>query len=165
MGRQMNWKSIKGYEGKYEVSDTGLIRNSKGGLIGQYQNHNGYMMARLSNPRKEIRVHRIVAESFIENKYGKPFVNHIDCVRSNNTVANLEWCSQWENLNHSQHLGRMQRDYWIGKRSPSATLTDETAEQIRVEYKKGGVSWESLAKKFGTNKRTVGRIISGESYV
>lgn len=93
----MNWKSIKGYEGKYEVSDTGLIRNSKGGLIGQYQNHNGYMMARLSNPRKEIRVHRIVAESFIENKYGKPFVNHIECEELRHpdgySGENVDWCA------------------------------------------------------------------------
>jgi ribosome-binding protein aMBF1 (putative translation factor) len=106
-----------------------------------------------------------VAEAFIENPLGLPFVNHIDCARDNNNASNLEWCTQWQNLNHSQKLGRMQRDYWIGKRSPSAKLSNEAVARIRNEYASGGISWEALAKKFSTNKRTVGRIVAGESYV
>lgn len=112
-----------------------------------------------------MRVHRVVAEAFIPNPDGFPFVNHIDCVRNNNTIANLEWCTQWQNIRHSQALGRMQRDYWTGRRSPNAALSEEDAAKIRAEYSAGGISWAFLAKKYKTNKRTVGRIVSGESYV
>ena len=159
------WQPIEGYEGKYEVSDSGNIRNSKGKLIGLYKNDQGYVLARLANPRKTVRVHRIVAKAFIQNPNSLPFVNHIDCARDNNNSSNLEWCTQWENLNHSQKLGRMQRDYWVGKRSPNANLDSKTVAQIRTEYSKGGVSWERLGVKFGVSKRTIGRIVSGESYV
>ena len=161
----MKWLPVVGHEGKYEVSNTGLIRNSSGRQIGLYKNHNGYLLARLSGPRKEVRVHRVVAEAFVENPLSLPFVNHIDCIRDNNSVKNLEWCTQWSNLNHSQKLGRMQRDYWSGKRSPNANLDDKTVAKIRQEYAAGGVSWQLLAEKYGTNKRTIGRIVSGESYV
>lgn len=161
----MKWAAIKGYETRYEVSDCGDIRKINGEIIRQYKNSNGYLLARLSGPRKEVRVHRVVAEAFILNPKNLPFVNHIDCTRSNNSVENLEWCTQWENLNHSQKLGRMQRNYWVGKRSPNAKLNDTQISDIRSEYKKGGISWQSLAKKYNTNKRSIGRIVNGESYV
>lgn len=161
----MKWLSVLGYEGLYEVSDTGRIRKVDGTEVGLYKNHDGYLMAKLSKPRKEVRVHRVVAEAFIANPDRLPFVNHIDCVRHNNNASNLEWCTQWQNLNHSQMLGRMQRNYWVGKRSPNAAIDSETVSKIREEYLNGGVSWETLASKYNTNKRTVGRIVSGESYV
>ena len=161
----MKWLGVVGYEGKYEVSNTGRIRKVGGVYIGMYKNHDGYLIVRLSSPRKEVRVHRVVAEAFIGNSSNLPVVNHIDCVRDNNNASNLEWCTQRHNLNHSQMLGRMQRNYWTGKRSPSATLDDETVQHIRAEYSSGGVSWKSLALKYNTNKRTVGRIVAGESYV
>jgi ribosome-binding protein aMBF1 (putative translation factor) len=103
--------------------------------------------------------------AFLPNPQELPCVNHIDCVRDHNSVSNLEWCTQQENLWHSQRLGRMQRDYWAGRRSPTAALSDDAAEKIRSDYARGGVSWAQLAARYGTNKRTVGRILSGGSYV
>lgn len=161
----MDWTPVKNYETRYEVSDSGVVRKINGIEIGQCENHNGYMIVRLSGPRKLFRVHRLVAEAFVENNKNLPFVNHIDCDRKNNCASNLEWCTQRENLNHSQKLGRMQRNYWVGKRSPNAKLDNSTVKLIRSEYELGGVSWQSLAEKYGTNKRTIGKIVSGESYV
>lgn len=161
----MTWMPVLGYEGQYEVSDIGEVRSVNGRVLKQVLNDQGYALVRVSGPRKILRVHRMVAEAFIPNPNNLPFVNHIDCVRDNNCAANLEWCTQWQNLHHSHVLGRMQRDYWSGRRSPNATLANSTVEQIRTEYAKGGISWAALAKKYGTNKRTVGRIVSGESYV
>lgn len=161
----MKWAPVVGYESRYQVSDMGQVRSTSGRLLKQFKNDQGYALVRVSGPRKVLRVHRVVADAFIPNPECLPFVNHIDCTRDNNEVSNLEWCTQWQNLNHSQLLGRMQRDYWIGRRSPSASLSDETVLKIRDEYRRGGVSWASLAKKYQTNKRTVGRIVSGQSYV
>jgi hypothetical protein len=161
----VRWRPVVGYEDYYEVSDEGCVRSTKGWAMRSWLNKQGYALVRLANPRRIIRVHRIVAEAFICNPNCLPFVNHLDCNRSNNIAVNLEWCTQWQNLDHSQRLGRMQRDYWVGKRSPSAKLTDEQATAIRGEYARGGKSWAAIGTDYGISKRTVGRIIQGESYV
>jgi DNA invertase Pin-like site-specific DNA recombinase len=59
----------------------------------------------------------------------------------------------------------MQRNYWKGKRSPNAFLNDEQVKQVRDLYAEGNISWDAVGKKFGVSKRTIGRIIKGESYV
>lgn len=160
------WKNIAGYEGRYEVSDTGQIRKAGSKkIIGQWINDAKYMIVRLSRPRKMFRVHRLVAAAFIDNPKNKPYINHIDCNRSNNNVQNLEWCSQLENLQHASKLGRMKRDYWKGRRSPNAKVSEDMVQLIRNEYAAGGVSWETIGKKYNVSKRTVGRIIKEESYV
>jgi hypothetical protein len=157
-------KDIVGYEGRYCVSDCGAIFRNDGAEVGQWMSDQGYMLVRLSNPRKTIRVHRLVAEAFVPNPANLPFVNHIDCIRYNNKYKNLEWCTQWQNIKHSDTLGRMQKDYWKGKRSPNAKISDEIASKIRAAYEAGGVSWEFVGKQFGVSKRTVGRIVRNESY-
>lgn len=74
------------------------------------QRKDGYVTVRLykNNKMKDIRVHRLVAYAFIHNDdwKNKNHVNHIDCVRNNNRVDNLEWCSVLENHVHSDRLGR-----------------------------------------------------------
>jgi transcriptional regulator with XRE-family HTH domain len=94
-----------------------------------------------------------------------PCINHIDCDTTNNIPSNLEWCTQAENLAHSRALGRMQENFWRGKRSPNAKLSDEIVQQIRSQYNAGGVSWAELGKRFGMSKRAIGRILRGETYV
>jgi len=89
----------------------------------------------------------------------------LDHTRFNNHDWNLEWCTQQQNLKHADQAGRMRKDYWKGKRSPSASLPDETAILIRKLYAEGNASWEKLARQFNTSKRTVGRIVRGETYV
>lgn len=159
------WRPVSGYEDRYEVSDRGDVRKRDGSLLKQWPNGQGYMLVRLSGPRALARVHRLVAEAFLDNADRYPFVNHIDFDTANNRAENLEWCTQAENLKHSEAAGRMQKDYWIGRRSPNADLTNETAAQIRRDYSAGGVSWSDLAGRYGISKRTVGRIVRGETYV
>lgn len=159
------WQPIVGWDSEYEVSCAGQIRKRDGSMIvGQWQNNQGYMLARLSNPRKVVRVHRVVAEAFLKNEKDTAclVVNHKNFNRRDNRVQNLEWCSQAENITHSDSAGRMQRDYWTGKRSPNAKLSDGAAQKIRDD--KSGLSLSKLADKYGTNKRTVLRIRSGQSY-
>ena len=92
------WKSIKGYEDKYEVSNLGRIRNSKGEILNQYE-VNGYKKIDLwkKNSRKKFRVHRLVAEAFLPNPNNLPAVNHKDFNRTNNCLDNLEWISTRDN--------------------------------------------------------------------
>ena len=108
------WKDIKNFEGKYQVSNLGRVRS----LYDQNQfkktyrtkllkfgKRAGYYVVNLQNckERKSCQVHRLVAQAFIPNQNNNPVVNHIDENRLNNRVDNLEWCTQKENVIHSKY--------------------------------------------------------------
>ena len=106
------WKLITGYDGKYEVSDFGNVRNAKTGRIMKLQNHNGYLRVSLNNNGKKLwLVHRLVLETFLPID-GKE-VNHKNHITSDNRLENLEWCTRSENCRFrkkrmglsSQYLG------------------------------------------------------------
>lgn len=108
------WRDIP-WADEYQVSNTGKVK--KKGHIGYrghviedhilkaHENSNGYL--RISINGKRYFIHRLVAEMFIENKYDKPCVNHIDNNPLNNNIDNLEWCTHKENMEHAQRQGRM----------------------------------------------------------
>lgn len=159
-----DWRPVAQWEDQYEVSRYGEVRKKSGELIGQFLNDQGYVCVRLSRPRKMMRVHRLVAIAFIPNQTELPNINHIDFDRTNNRVENLEWCTQKGNLQHSANHGRMQRDYWIGKRSPSSKLTDEQVKEIRARRAISNAPFRILASAFSVSKRTIGRLLRGENY-
>lgn len=98
----MEWRTINGFDG-YEVSDVGEVRH--GNLIMKQQiDKKGYKRIKIGR-NKCFRVHRLVAEAFIPNPDNKPQVNHKDGNKSNNTVGNLEWCTQSENQLHAYVMG------------------------------------------------------------
>ena len=161
---QAVWRPVVGWEIHYEVSSNGLIRKVGSGLpVGQWLRRDGYCMARFSNPRMEVRVHRVVAEAFLGAAPPGMVVNHIDNNPANNDASNLEWCTQRENLAHSRSQGRMP-NYWQGKRSPAAALSNAAVLAIREAYQPRVVSLASLAAKHGVSKRCIGRIIHREVY-
>lgn len=114
------WKPIKNYEGVYEVSNKGKIRslerkvnykNKKERTIeGQEKmqtlNSKGYLKVTLWNKHKSQtrEVQRIVAETFIPNTENKSQVNHINGIKTDNRVDNLEWCTPKENTQHSIYV-------------------------------------------------------------
>lgn len=116
---------VRGYEGLYEVSNTGKVRSisrgrNSGGVLAQGGRPEGkinYMSVTLSKngKGKTFSVHRLVAEAFISNPENKRTVNHKDCDPTNNDVSNLEWATYSENILHAFQNGK--RPWNLGKRN------------------------------------------------
>jgi hypothetical protein len=114
------WKDIEGYEGLYQVSTEGRVRSLdrvikrrnhynltlKGKLKPLHLDKKGYQRVQLSKESKlkTFKVHRMVAMAFIDNKLNKPQVNHIDAIKHNNNIKNLEWVTNSENQKHIAKL-------------------------------------------------------------
>lgn len=104
------WKNIKNYEGLYQISNFGNVKSLHkipNIILKTYKDKKGYLYVILSkNCKSKIaRIHRLVAQTFISNPQNKPQVNHIDGIKSNNIVPNLEWCTNSENQKHAFKLG------------------------------------------------------------
>lgn len=128
------WKDIEGYEGLYQVSNLGrvrslkrIVRHSRGGpfvktvegrIMSITHLSRGYRRVNLcvNNIRRSFSVHRLVASAFIKNSKGFPEVNHLNGVKTDNGVANLEWCTSSENSTHAIRLGLQKPTRpWLGK--------------------------------------------------
>lgn len=120
----MEWRDVVGYEGIYEVSNTGEVRTKEGKtthsalhgvrvwkqrVLKQKISKDGTCRVCLWKDKKPntLLVHRLVAEAFIPKVEGKEYINHIDGSRLNNDVSNLEWCDHKENNNHAFDTGLM----------------------------------------------------------
>ena len=113
--KKIGRKPIEGYEGLYEIDSSGIIysivttSSRRKGPVKLQENRTGHLRVNLydkNGKHKKYFVHRLVAKAFIPNPDGKPIVNHIDCNIKNNSVENLEWCTQSENIQYSYNLGR-----------------------------------------------------------
>lgn len=117
------WKEVKGYEGIYEVSNLGKIkslervivckngttRTVKSKILHPKKSNSGYLEVNLINKMKY--VHRLVATAFIPNIENKPTVNHKDENKTNNKATNLEWMTDYENVNYGTGKQRRVEKY------------------------------------------------------
>ena len=120
---------IKGYEGLYEISKNGKVLSFKRrpAILKQYKGRYYKVGLTKDGIQKHFFVHRLLAIAFIPNPHNKPYVNHIDGNKLNNSLDNLEWCTASENAIHAFKLG-------LNK------VTDETRKKMS-KAKKGCTPW------------------------
>ncbi|NEZ46509.1 hypothetical protein FDF74_04675 [Clostridium niameyense] len=169
------WKDIIGYKGLYKVSNFGRVKSLK-----RYKNNHsklqvvdekikstrkdiqGYLLLDLykDNIGKTFRVHRLVADAFIENSENKESVNHIDGNKENNRVSNLEWATFKEQNEHFYRNNLKSKDS-INK----AIKAMNKAQSKRVKCLNNGIIYESAseaARVIGVSGSLIMRCCRGE---
>ena len=98
---QEQWKEICGYEGLYWISSFGAVK-SKRKTLSICEIKNGYSVVSLCNSGKQktVYVHHLVAEHFISKRPQGLTINHMDKIKKNNSMDNLEYVSTRENCSH-----------------------------------------------------------------
>jgi hypothetical protein len=160
------WKYIRGYEAHYEVSNTGMVRSLKAGgsLILKPNLCPNYPLVTLyrNGVPKTYLVHRLVAMMFIPNPNRKPCVNHINGMKSDNRVGNLEWCTHSENQMHAIKTGLIVPPE--GQDHHASGLTNAQAKEIRLIYVPYVRTMPMLAKEYGVSKSCIQSVIEGKTY-
>ena len=154
------WKDIKGYEGIYQINNIGVLRRiykkKKGfGILKPTVMKIGYHIYSLSKNGvvEKAYGHRLVAEYFIDNPLNHKYVNHINGVKTDNRIENLEWCTQSHNIQQSFDTGLQNR----GEDHHACTrLTEKDVLAIRNDYKELGD--RSVAKIYDIHHGHVYRI-------
>ena len=116
------WRAVPDYEGLYEVSNKGNVRNvRRNTLLRLQKTNNGYIQVWLykNGIRTGLRVHRLVAKAFLLNPENLTEVNHKDEDKTNNNVDNLEWCNRKYNVNYGSRKDKVKdtaikNGYWTG---------------------------------------------------
>lgn len=168
------WKDVVGYEGLYAVSNKGRIKslkrtvhhpiNGKSNLSERLRTTNpskdGYCHISLNKESiiSSLTVHRIVAKAFIPNPQNKPQINHINGVRNDNRVENLEWVTGSENVRHAFKNGLVP----TGEQHKSSKLTEEQVLKIR---KKGKYKTRTqIAREYNVSFSCIDKIMKNKTW-
>lgn len=173
------WKDINGYNGMYQVSNLGRVKsldrkrycghkNSepqliKGRILKQRYDRAGYIRVKLSknSTSKLVTLHRLLAVNFIDNPYNKPNVNHIDGDKSNNSLDNLEWCTQKENVQHSFKTGLSKARK--GEKNNLSKLKENDIKEIRKLHRQKMTQTE-ISKMFNVSIANISEIVNYKTW-
>lgn len=107
------WSDIQGFEGLYQISNYGRVKsmsnrsNHKDEMVLKQSIVQGYCQITLTKDgiQKAFKVHRLVANAFLNNPLNLPEVNHINGIKTDNNVCNLEWITTLGNARHAHTTG------------------------------------------------------------
>lgn len=171
------WRTIPGWEGRYEASSRGRVRSLdreitdrrgqvrriRGRCIRLVKNKSGYLYVNLHDNarRRFIRLHRCVLEAFKGRApSSKHVTRHLNGVRTDNRIENLEWGTQKENMEDSVVHGTSNR----GDRNGQAKVSRNDVCEIIARYRQGGVTQAQLGEEYGVNHAQINRILSGKRW-
>ena len=157
---------VKGYEKYFSVTKSGEIYSHRTNKFLKLQlSRTGYLCfcTRFEGKNSKaclLKVHRLVAETYIKNIDNKPFVNHIDGNKLNNNVTNLEWCTASENIRHAHIIGL--KFAAKGTKNANSKLSDKDVQEIRQNIEK--LTIRELAVKYGVHHSTISRCVTNKRY-
>ena len=180
------WRDIKGFEGYYQVSNTGkmkslerTVRSGRGyriipeKILEGYPDKDGYLYVQLWKNCicKNCRINRLVAMAFIPNPDNLPEVNHKDENKQNNYVENLEWCTTKYNCNYGTRT-KMRAEKLEGMKQSQETIkqrVEKTNKPVFSVDKESGLImwWESASEAgrvLGIDNGTIGKCCKGKGY-
>ncbi|SMD67738.1 NUMOD4 motif protein [Bacillus mobilis] len=168
-------KDLEGYEGRYEITEDGRVfrkertvktKKQDGSVYYQklkrmelsQSTASGYSTVSLTRNKypKPTLVHRLVAKTFIPNPENKPQVNHINGVKTDNRVENLEWVTPKENIDHAEENNL--RKHYKGTEHANSKLNDEDIRKMRNMFD-NGVSQTEISKIFNVGITTIWGIV------
>lgn len=170
MERVEEWRDVVGYEQHFQVSNFGRIYSKRTNkILSQTISKTGYYthctrFGGRKGTNKLFRIHRLVAEAFIDNPENKPFVNHKDGNKLNNNDDNLEWCTNQENIQHAYDTGLLKSR--CGTQQIQAKLTDDDVRYIRQVYipRDKHFSGRKLAEKFGVDHSIISDVVNYKAW-
>ena len=151
-----HWKPIVGYEEYYEVSNVGNVRK-RGGKFLSLTHDEGYRSVELRSPENKRRrkIHRLVLIAFLGKEPRNRVVNHIDGIKHNNRLSNLEFTTPLKNNLHAIRLGLR-----VGVES--CKLTEQQVLEIRAKYVRGSAS--RLGQEYGVSKDCINDLVRRKTW-
>ena len=169
-----SWKDIPGWEGFYQASTLGRIKsisrlNSRGERIKtkirkQENDRRGYPQIILcrNGKSKNYKTHQLIAAAFLPNPKNKLQVNHLNGIKNDNCIENLEWNTNLENMRHSWETGIKTSINFSGEKNGESKLKNEDVIRIRELWKTGEYTKRAISKMFPVTESTIGRILNGQ---
>ena len=164
------WKDVVGFEECFMISSLGSVYSKRTNKnLKPHKSKSGYLTlsSKIGGRTGQsicLKLHRIIAEAFIENPESKPFINHKNGIKHCNAIGNLEWCTASENVQHAHDTGLSKTP--IGIDHHSCKLTESDVLEIRASYiarhKEFGA--RVLAKKFNVSHERISMIVNNKSW-